>query len=86
MPVLNIKDKETHALATQLARLSHQTMSQAVKEALQDKLAQLDSQGKDRYRLVARVKELAAAASASPTLDRRTPDEIIGYDEIGVPR
>ncbi|MDQ2840978.1 MAG: type II toxin-antitoxin system VapB family antitoxin [Acidobacteriota bacterium] len=39
MPVLNIKDPETHALAAELAKLSGQTMTQSVKEAIKERLA-----------------------------------------------
>ncbi len=85
MSVLNIKDEETYALAAELARLSGQTMTQAVKEAIRDRLAQTRLQQHDQERLVARIKEMAHEIASSPTLDPRSPDEIIGYNEIGVP-
>jgi len=37
-------------------------------------------------RAIARVMEIARRVSAKPILDPRSPDEIIGYDEHGVPR
>jgi hypothetical protein len=40
----------------------------------------------DVTRLVARVMEIARRAADRPVLDPRSPDEIIGYDEQGVPR
>jgi antitoxin VapB len=36
--------------------------------------------------LIARMKAIADRSTARPVLDGRTPDEIIGYDEFGVPR
>ena len=35
---------------------------------------------------MARVHALIAKIHALPVLDSRTPDEIIGYDEFGLPR
>jgi len=86
MPVLNIKDDETHALAAELARLSGQTMTQSVKEAIRDRLAQFKHTEADQERLLARIREMAHQIASAPDLDTRSPDEIIGYDEIGVPR
>lgn len=86
MPVLNIKDEETHALAAELARLSGHTMTQAVKEALREKLAQTRLEQQNKERLVKRVMEIAHRIASRPVLDSRSPDEIIGYDEFGVPR
>lgn len=35
---------------------------------------------------VERVVALGRNASSRPILDSRSPDEIIGYDELGIPR
>ncbi len=86
MPILNIKDEETHALAAELARLRGQSMTQAVKEALKDKLAQTRLEQQNKERLVKRVMEIAHRIASRPVLDPRSPDEIIGYDEFGIPR
>ncbi len=32
------------------------------------------------------LREIGQRCAALPDLDTRSPDEIIGYDEIGVPR
>ncbi len=37
-------------------------------------------------RLAERLIEIGGHCAALPELDRRSPDEIIGYDEHGVPR
>jgi antitoxin VapB len=85
MPVLNIKDPEAHALATEIAQRTGQTLTQVVKEALQDRLARERATKSGQGRLVARVLELGRRASSRPVLDPRSPEEIIGYDEFGVP-
>ena len=48
MPVLNIKDPEVHALAVELAEHTGQTLTQAVKEALRDRLARERAAKSDR--------------------------------------
>ena len=86
MPVLNIKDPEVHSLAAELARRTGQTLTQAVKEALRDRLARERTATSDQKRLVARVLALGRRASSRPVIDSRSPDEILGYDEFGAPR
>lgn len=81
--VLNIKDAEAHALAEELARIEGKTLTQVVKEALREKLERDHDQ---RGRLADRLMELGARCSTLPVRDPRSPDEIIGYDEFGVPR
>jgi antitoxin VapB len=34
----------------------------------------------------ARLDEIAARSAARPVVDPRSPDEIIGYDDFGLPR
>ena len=81
--VLNIKDSETHQLASELAKAEGKTLAQVVKEALREKLErQRDQCG----RLADRLMRLGAECAKLPVLDPRTPDELIGYDEHGVPR
>lgn len=86
MPVLNIKDAETYELASELARGQGETLTQAVKTALRERLERNRAAGSDHSRLVERVLELGRRASSRPILDSRSSDEIIGYDELGIPR
>jgi antitoxin VapB len=86
MAVLNIKDPEAHALAAELARRTGHSLTQVVKDALRERLAREKIHLSDQKRLVQRVLELAKRASSRPVLDSRSPEEILGYDEFGVPR
>lgn len=78
--VLNIKDAEAHALAQELATLEHKSLTQAVKDALREKLARERDQ---RRGLAERLMAIGEECAKLPVLDPRTPDEIIGYDEFG---
>lgn len=86
MAILNIKDAEAHAMAAELAKRTGRTLTAAVKEALRDRLQRERSRSSEPARQVARVMEIAKRAAARPVLDARSPDEIIGYDEHGIPR
>ncbi len=81
--VLNIKDSEAYALAAELARIEKKSLTEVVKDALREKLTRQQDQ---RRKLADRLMEIGARCSSLPVLDPRSPDEIIGYDENGVPR
>ena len=86
MPALNLKDSEAHALAAELAQRTGRSLTDAVKESLRESLGRERARRPETARLVARVMKLASRAAARPVMDPRTPDEILGYDESGVPR
>lgn len=82
---LNIKDEATHALARQLAERTGETLTGAVRHALEEKLARLDS-ARDNHRLADQLDRIAVDCAALPVLDDRSPDEILGYGDDGLPR
>jgi antitoxin VapB len=82
---LSIKDPETERLARDLARRTGESITVATRKALQERLRRVS--GKDRKPLL--LADLAAIrrrCAELPALDPRTPEEIIGYDERGLPR
>ena len=84
---LSIRDGETDRLARELAGLTGETMTQAIRTALEERLARerraRAAGDRERFeRIVAVIDEYAAL----PVLDDRAPDEILGYDEHGLPR
>lgn len=82
---LNIRNSETEKLAEALARLTGETKTQAVTQALRDRLGRLRRERAGR-RLADELDEIARHCARLPVLDSRTPDEILGYDEHGLPR
>jgi len=81
---LDIDDPETEALARELAERTGETIEAATKRALQERLARLDSESAK----TALLEDLAAFRrrwSALPLLDGRSDEEILGYDENGLP-
>ena len=82
---LSIKDPETERLARALAQRTGETLTVATRRALETRLRQLG----DGARRAALLEDLAASRrrwSAMPVLDPRGADEIIGYDQHGLPR
>lgn len=85
MPTLNIKDPEVYEIASELARRTGVSMTEVVRKSLRDTLAANNANQSVQSRKLARVMEIARRISSSPVLDPRTPDEILGYDEHGLP-
>jgi antitoxin VapB len=82
---LNIRHPEVEELAEALARLTGETKTEAVRRAIRDRLERLRRE-RARRRLADELDAIARECSSLPVLDRRTADEILGYDEHGVPR
>jgi antitoxin VapB len=81
---LNIKDDEAHRLATELARLNGESLTHAVILALRERLA------RERRRrriddIATRLMKIGNRYAAQPD-SGRTPNEILGYDEHGLPK
>ena len=81
---LNIKDPETDRLARELARATGESITVAAKVAIVERLERVrarlaaQSSGDDLQDIIARGRQRA-------TLDQRPVDEILGYDEHGLP-
>ncbi len=83
---LSIRDPKTDRLARELAALTGETMTQAIRTALEERL------GRERRRQEQRAAALAddlmaigRRCAALPVVDDRPEEEILGYDERGVP-
>ena len=81
---LNIKDDDTHALAKRLAGVTGESLTKAVKRAIQDRLAQVE-RSRNGNRIADELDHIAQHCAKLPRRDRRSTDEIIGYDELGLP-
>jgi antitoxin VapB len=78
-----IKDPETDRLVRALAARTGETLTEAVRKAAAERLQDV-SQLQRRFDR-AGLEALLAEVRAYPVVDSRTPDEIIGYDENGLP-
>ena len=81
----NIRNSEAERLAAALAKLTGETKTEAVVRALRDRLGRL-RQERARRRLADELDDIARHCAALPVLDERLPEEILGYDNRGLPR
>jgi antitoxin VapB len=82
---LNIRNSEAERLAEAVARLAGETKTEAVTQALRDRLARLRRERAGR-RLADELDDIGRHCAQLPVMDRRTTDEILGYDDNGLPR
>ncbi|PRD44655.1 PSK operon transcription factor [Phyllobacterium phragmitis] len=82
---LSIKDPVTEQLARDLAQQTGENITTATRRALEERLHRVAS----RSRKPALLEELAAIRyrwSTMPVIDERSADEIMEYDQNGLPR
>jgi antitoxin VapB len=82
---LNIRNPEAERLASEVARRTGETKTEAVTEALRERLARLRRR-RSKPRLADELEAIADHCARLPVLDTRTPDEILEYDNRGLPR
>ena len=82
---LNIKDPETDRLARQLADLTDEKITDAVKVALRDRL---EREQRRRGKKIdwTRLREKQQEIAQLPIVDDRGADALLEYDEGGLPR
>ncbi len=80
---LSIKNHEADRLARELARTTGESLTEAVLTAIRERLVRETGWNPDAVR--AEIARIQAELAQAPLLDDRTPDEIIGYDEHGLP-
>lgn len=81
--VLNIKDPETDRLARELAEKTGESIIVAVRRAIEERLSRVNARA--AVDSTDELAEFIRRARARPLLDRRTDEEIIGYDQDGLP-
>ena len=81
---LNIRNQRAESLALSVIQLTGETKTQAVTQALQERLDRLQAKNK-KSSLVDDILEIGRQCDMLPELDNRTADEILGYDEDGLP-
>lgn len=81
---LNIKDPATEKLVRELAAATGDSITVAVRKAAAEKLRRV-ARDRGGRNLAAELLEIGARCAALPDLDSRSPEEILGYDEHGLP-
>ena len=81
---LSLKDKETDRLAREVAMLTGETLTDAVRTALAERLQRERLRRGQLGRLADQLAALGHECAALPDFDTRSPDEIVGYDDTGM--
>jgi antitoxin VapB len=84
MMAISLKDPETDRLARAVAGLTGETITEAVRKSLAERLARERLCRGQAPGLAARLAALGREMAALPDIDNRAPDEIVGYDEHGM--
>ncbi len=83
---INLKSPETERLIRRLANVTGESITDAVLEAVRQRLEREEAVRRpDIDRSWARIEQLQRRVHERPLLDPRSPDEIIGYNDSGVP-
>ena len=80
---LSLKDPETDRLAREVAKMTGETLTVAIRTALEERLRR-EQLRRGSVGLAEQLDALRREFAALPDFDTRTPDEIVGYDENGM--
>lgn len=82
---LSIKDPETDRLARALAEATGESITEAIRRALEERLVR-ESERVSYERMRTDVRRVQERIASLPVLDSRSADDLLGYDEHGVPK
>ena len=82
---LSIKNDATERLARQVADETGESITEAIQKSLEERWQRLRARRRARV-LSRQIEDILQRVDAMPTQDNRSPDEILGYDEHGLPR
>lgn len=81
---LSLKDKETDRLAREVAALTGETLTDAVRTARAERLQRERLRRGQPSRLAAQLAAPGHECAALPDFDTSSADEIVGYDDSGM--
>ena len=72
-------------MAREISSKTGESLTGAIQKALEERLERL-KQARRQQILKGQLEEILQRVDRLPILDSRSPDEILGYDEHGLPR
>lgn len=82
---ISIKSMQTERLAREVAAKTGESLTGAIQKALEERLERLKRQRRSQV-LTSQLEDILRRVDQLPILDSRTADEILDYDENGLPR
>lgn len=83
--VLSIKSPEADRLARELSAVTGESMTEAVIVAMRERLRRETHRREDKRQLVEDLMAIGRHAASLAVYDNRSADEILGWDENGLP-
>ncbi|PYY17752.1 MAG: PSK operon transcription factor [Acidobacteria bacterium] len=80
---LSINDPQAEALVKQLTEKTGETSEQVILRSLRERLDRVGNGHTES--LAEELDQIGKRCAALPDVDKRSPDEILGYDENGLP-
>ena len=81
---LSIKSIAAERLAREVALATGDSLTGAIQKSLEERLDRLKQQRRAQI-LAGQLDEILRRVDQLPVLDQRSPDEILGYDNNGLP-
>jgi antitoxin VapB len=81
---LSIKSIQAECLARDIAAKTGESLTGAILTALRERLDRLKNQRRTQV-LTSQLDDILRRVDAMPSLDTRPEDEILGYDDDGLP-
>jgi antitoxin VapB len=82
---ISIKSPEADRLARQLAAATGESITVAIILAMRERLERQNRKQENTQTLIADLMAIADHCASLPVLDTRTEEEIMGWDENGLP-
>ncbi|MGA2027144.1 MAG: type II toxin-antitoxin system VapB family antitoxin [Syntrophobacteraceae bacterium] len=82
---LSIRNPRAEKLARQVASESGESLTQAIIHALEERLERLKGRG-TAPDVAEEIMKISLRCRALPEMDQRSADEILDYDERGLPQ
>lgn len=82
---LNIKNPATVALVDELARRQGISKTAAIHQALTERLHRLGHADIPKGRMLDELRTIRKRVSLLPEMEKRSDEDIVGFDEHGIP-
>jgi len=82
---ISIKSPEADRLARDLAALTGESITVAIVVAIRERLKHEERKRQNKSALLEEIRAISHHCASLPVLDTRTDDEIMGWDENGLP-
>ncbi len=79
---LSIRNAQAEQLAREVAKISGENLTQAIINALEERLERLKGR-RTAINIVQEIMNISKRCRSLPDMDRRSPEEILGYNQSG---